>query len=288
MTQSMPSMKRGRRTARSVFYVLAIIGAIVSLAPFLWSVSGSLMTDIEVSSYPPKILPDMAQWQNYLTIWTSVPFAAWIRNSLVVAIVGTAGAVLSATVVAYSFARFRYPGREILFLVVLSTLMLPVEVTLIPQYLLFRELKWLDTLLPLVVPSFFGGGAFNIFLMRQFIMGIPRDLDEAAFIDGAGSWSILRRIILPLSKPALATIGVISVINNWNEFLQPLIYLNTVENFTLAVGIRFFQLAGIPNVLSMNHFLLAAAVIMTLPIVMLFFVAQNYFVRGIVMSGIKG
>ncbi len=288
LNTSTASVKRGRRISRSILYTIAAIGAVVSLAPFVWSISGSLMTDIEVSSYPPKLVPDEVMWENYVTIWTSVPFASWIFNSLIVATVGTLGAVTSSTIVAYSFARFRYPGREILFLIVLSTLMLPVEVTLIPQYLLFRELGWLDTLLPLIVPAYLGGGAFNIFLMRQFILGIPRELDEAAYIDGASTWSILWRIIVPLSKPALATIAVIGVINNWNEFLQPLIYLNTVENFTLAVGIRFFQLAGIPNVLSMNHYLLAAAVIMTLPIVLLFFLAQNYFVRGIVMSGIKG
>lgn len=282
------SVQRGLRISRSLYYLLALIGATLSLAPFLWSISGSLMTDIEVSSFPPRLFPKEIQWQNYQLIWTTVPFASWIVNSLIVSVAGTLGAVLSSTIVAFSFARFRYPGREALFLVVLSTMMLPSEVTLIPQYLLFRELKWLDTLLPLIVPAFLGGGAFNIFLMRQFILGIPRDLDDAAYIDGASSWAILWRVIVPLSKPALATIAVIGIINHWNEFLQPLIFLNTVENFTLAVGIRFFQLTGIPNVLSMNHYLLAAAVIMTLPIILLFFLAQNYFVRGIVMSGIKG
>lgn len=246
------------------------------------------MSDVEVAAYPPKLFPTVVQWRNYQQVWTAVPFGSWVLNSLLVSVVGTLGAVLSSTVVAFSFARFRYPGRNVLFLIVLSTLMLPVEVTLIPQYLLFRELKWLDTLLPLIVPEFLGGGAFNIFLMRQFLMGIPRDLDEAAYMDGAQSWQILWHIMMPLAKPALATIAVISIINHWNEFLQPLIYLNTVENYTLAVGIRFFQLAGIPNVLTMNHLLLAAAVIMTIPIVILFFMAQNYFVRGIVMSGIKG
>lgn len=284
----LPSMQRATRISRTLFYALAVIGALISLAPFLWSISGSLMTDIEVSSFPPHLFPKVIQWANYQKIWTTVPFSSWIMNSLLVATVGTLGAVISSTIVAFSFARFRYPGREVLFLVMLSTMMLPAEVTLIPQYLLFRELKWLDTLLPLIVPPFLGGGAFNIFLMRQFILGIPRDLDDAAFIDGASSWQILWQVILPLAKPALATIGVIGVISHWNEFLQPLIFLNTVEHFTLAVGIRFFQLAGIPNVLSMNHYLLAAAVVMTLPIVVLFFLAQNYFVRGIVMTGIKG
>lgn len=282
------TIQRRRWLTKGLLYLLAIVGAAASLGPFLWSISGSLMTDIEVAAYPPQLFPDSVQWQNYLQVWTAVPFGSWAFNSLLVAGVGTLGAVLSATVVAFSFARFRYPGRNLLFLIVLSTLMLPTEVTLIPQYLLFRELKWLDTLLPLIVPEFLGGGAFNIFLMRQFLMSIPRDLDEAAYLDGARSWQILWFVLMPLAKPALATMAVISVINHWNEFLQPLIYLNTVENYTLAVGIRFFQLAGIPNVLTMNHLLLAAAVIMTLPIVLLFFVAQNYFVRGIVMSGIKG
>jgi len=252
---------------------------------------GSLMTDVEVSSYPPRLFPADFQWHNYVRVWTEVPFGQWVLNSFFVVTLSVIGSILSATVVAYSFARFRFPGHNLLFLLMLSTLMLPDEVTLIPTYLLFRELKWLDTLKPLIVPSFFaagGGGAFGIFLMRQFLLGIPRELDEAAYVDGANSWHILWQILVPLSKPVLATIAVIGFISHWNQFLQPLIYLNTIEKFTLAVGIRSFQMGGMPNVLTMDHLLLAASVLMTLPPILLFFMAQSYFVQGITLSGIKG
>jgi ABC-type glycerol-3-phosphate transport system permease component len=270
------------------FYLLLLVVSLVSLGPFLWSVSGSFMTDTEVAAYPPKLLPAEMQWQNYVTVWTSMPFTAWVRNSTLVVILAVLGSVLSSLVVAYSFARFRYPGRDLLFLIMLSTLMLPAEVTLVPKYLLFRELKWLDTIKPLVVPEFFAASAFNIFLLRQFFMTIPRDLDEAAYVDGASSWQILWYILFPLAKPALATVAIIGFINHWNEFLQPLIFLNTLEKYTLAVGIRFFQLTGVPGVLTTDHLLLTAAVMMTLPPIVLFFVAQKQFVQGIVLTGIKG
>lgn len=285
------SVQGTRKLATGLLLILLILGSVFSLAPFIWSIMGSLMTDIEVASYPPKLVPREFQWGNYVRVWTSVPFGQWVLNSIFVVTLAVLGSVLSSILVAYAFSRFRFPGRNLLFLVMLSTLMLPSEVTLIPTYLLFRELKWLDTLKPLIVPSFFaagGSGAFDIFLMRQFLMTIPRDLDEAAYVDGANSWQILWHILVPLSKPVLATIAVIGFISHWNEFLQPLIYLNTIEKFTLAVGIRSFQLGGIPNVLTMDHLLLAASILMTIPTIIIFFLAQNYFVRGIAMSGIKG
>ena len=198
--------------------------------------------------------------------------------------------MLSAAIVAYAFARFRFPGRDMLFMITLSTMMLPVEVTLIPLYLLFSKIGWLDSFKPLLVPSFFGGGAFLIFLLRQFIMSIPKDLDEAARIDGAGYLRIFFQIIMPLAVPALATAAILTFMGHWNDFLQPFLFLNTKSKYTLAVGIKYFQeVAG--QVDSMEHrqnILMAASVMMTAPIILLFFVAQRYFVRGIVMSGIKG
>jgi multiple sugar transport system permease protein len=214
----------------------------------------------------------------------------WTTNTLIVALISTFGAVLSSAIVGYSFARFRFPGRDILFILTLSTMMLPVEVTLIPLYLLFAKIRWLDSFKPLIVPSFFGGGAFLIFLMRQFIMTIPKDLDEAARIDGAGYLRIFWQIIAPLSIPALATAAILTFMGNWNEFLQPFIFLNDKNKYTLAIGIKYFQEVA-SNVDSMEHrqhLLMAASVMMTAPIILLFFLAQRYFVRGIVMSGIKG
>lgn len=280
--RQMASLQRG------LTYLLLVAVGLVALGPFAWAVSGSLMTDVEVQAYPPKLLPSETQWGNYRQVWTEVPFGRWIANSLTVVAFSLVGTITSASLVAYAFARFRFPGRDAIFLLTLSTLMLPVEVTLIPTYLLFRELGWLDTLKPLIIPTYFGGGAFNIFLMRQFLLTIPRELDEAAIVDGASSWRIFWRLLIPLCKPALATVAVIGFISDWNNFMGPLIYINTTERFTVAVGIRFFQLSSIPGVLTKNHLLLAASVMVTSPCLLLFFMAQRYFVQGIVMSGIKG
>jgi ABC-type glycerol-3-phosphate transport system permease component len=278
----------GGKGTVSAIYLLLLVMAVASLGPFLWSISGSLMTDTEVSAYPPRLLPVQFQWANYSTVWTSVPFAAWVLNSTMVVVLSVIGSVISSLLVAYSFARFRFPGRNLLFLVMLSTLMLPAEVTLVPKYLLFRELRWLDTIKPLVIPELFATSAFTIFLLRQFFMTIPRDLDEAAYVDGASSWQILWYILVPLAKPAMATVAIIGFINHWNEFLQPLIFINTVEKYTLAVGIRFFQQNGIPGVLTTDHLLLTAAMMMSIPPIFLFFVAQKQFVQGIALTGIKG
>jgi len=197
------------------------------------------------------------------------------------------GTVISASLVAFSFARYRYPGRELFFLITLSTMMLPAEVTIIPTYLMFNKLGWLDTFYPLIIPSWFGGGAFYIFLLRQFFMTIPRDLDDAAKLDGAHALQIFVNVILPLSRPALATVAVISFIGSWDEFLRPLVYLNNPQHFPLAVGLRYFLNKG-NETEPMEHLLMAAAVMITLPCLILFFSTQRYFVKGVVTSGIKG
>ena len=275
---------------RGLLYALAIGASILFMIPFFWTISSSLKTAGELFIYPPTWLPESPQFQNYAEVFELVPFGLWTLNTVLVALVSTFGAVLSAAVVAYGFARFRFPGRDILFVITLSTMMLPVEVTLIPLYLLFSKIRWLDSFKPLIVPSFFGGSAFLIFLLRQFIMTIPKDLDEAARIDGAGYLRIFWQIIIPLTVPALATAAILTFMGNWNEFLQPFLFLTSDEKYTLAIGIKYFQ-----NVASQadsmehkEHLLMAASVMMTAPIILLFFVAQRYFVRGIVMSGIKG
>jgi len=200
----------------------------------------------------------------------------------------TLGTMISASLVAYSFARFRFPGRNILFLVTLSTMMIPSSVTLIPQFILFNKLGWVDTLRPLWVPSWFGGGAFYIFLLRQFFMTLPMELDEAARIDGAGYFRVFWNILLPLCKPVLATVGIICFMAHWSNFMSPLIYLNSNENFTVSVGLQFFseerELGGPP----LHHLLMAATALSIIPCIALFFATQRYFVRGIVMTGLKG
>jgi multiple sugar transport system permease protein len=282
------SPRRGFSAERSVLYFLAFLLGVVFLFPFFWTLMSSLKTVQEISTFPPTWVPETLQWQNYGRVLTTVPFMLWSYNSLVVVGLSTLGTVLSASLVAYSFARFRYRGRDTIFMITLGTLMLPAQVTLIPQFVLFHQLGWINTLYPLWIPSWFGGGAFAIFLLRQFILSLPKELDEAALIDGASYFRIFWQILLPLCKAVVATIAVISFIGSWNDFVNPLIYLQLPEKFTLAVGLNYFknqpELGGEPT----QHLLMAASVMVIAPIILLFFATQRYFVQGIVLSGIKG
>ena len=276
------------KPGRLVLYALVIILSIIFIFPFFWTVMSSLKTPQEMTTFPPTWVPEIPQWRNYNTVLDTVPFVRWTYNSLFVVTLSTIGTVLSASFVAYSFARFEYRGRDILFVITLATLMIPAQVTLIPQFVLFHKLGWINTLYPLWVPHWFGGGAFAIFLIRQFIMALPRELDEAALIDGASYVRIFWQILLPLCKPIIATIAVISFIASWNDFVNPLIYLQLPEKFTLAVGLNYFktlpEVGGEPT----QHLLMAASVMIIIPVIALFFATQRYFVQGIVLSGIKG
>jgi multiple sugar transport system permease protein len=275
---------------RLVLYAVAIAIVLATLWPFFWAVSSSLKDVDEITIRPPRWLPAVPQWSNYVEIWRQVPLGRFVLNSLTVTLIAMTGQVLSCTAVAYGFARFRFPGRDLLFGIALATLLLPREVTIIPQYLMYRQVGWIDTFLPLTVPFWFaaGGGAFTIFLMRQFFMTIPYEYDEAAQIDGASSWWIFWRVILPLAKPALATALIFAFLAHWNDFWGPLIFLNNTNNFTLPLGLRWFQTTPADLGRPRDNLLLAAASVATLPIVILYFSAQKYFVRGIVMTGIKG
>lgn len=278
---------RRRWAMISTYALLSVLGALF-MFPWFWTLTGSLKTASEVYLFPPPFLPRSANTANYPEVFARVPFGHWFLNSVRVVTLATLGNVLSATLVAYSFARFRWRGRDALFAITLATMMLPAEVTLIPQYLLYKQLGWLNTIRPLWVPAWLGGGAFSIFLLRQFIMGLPREFDEAATIDGANPFRILVQVLIPLMKPVLATIAVITFIGGWDDFMGPLIYLASPDQFTLAVGLRYFNVAeGQPGVPTL-HLLMAACVMSTSPIVLLFFLAQRYFVQGIVMSGLKG
>ncbi len=270
-----------------IFYFLMTVAALSFFFPFVWAVTTSLKTPPELITYPPRLLPDVPQWRNYRVVFQKVPFFLWAGNTMVVVVLGTVGQVLSASLGAYAFARFNFRGRDFLFILTLSTMMLPDQVTLIPQFILFHRMGWINTLRPLWVPAWFGGGAFSIFLMRQFLMQLPRELDEAAIIDGAGSFRIYWQLLMPLCKPVLATLSVISVIGRWNDYFGPLIYLSQEKKFTLSVGLTFFRRipeGGMPT----EHYLMAASTMMTIPLVILFFSAQRYFVQGIALTGIKG
>ncbi len=287
-SNSLSQSRSRRRQGRLPLYVLAILISLLFLGPFYWTIGSSLKDVTEIFLFPPTWAPAVAKWDNYAEIWRRVPFAQFTINSITITALSTLGTVLTASLVAYSFSRFRYPGRDIFFMITLSTMMLPYEVTLIPTYLMFNKIGWLDTYLPLIVPYWFGGNAFSIFLMRQFFMTIPRDLDDAARLDGANFLRIFWNVLLPLAGPILATLAVISFINHWNDFLGPLIYLDTRTKFTIALGLRYFQnisgLGGEP----MQHLLMAASVTFTVPCILIFFFSQRYFVRGIVLSGVKG
>jgi ABC-type glycerol-3-phosphate transport system permease component len=269
-------------------YVLALVAALLFSIPFFWTISSSLKSVTELYVFPPSWWPAEPQWQNYVSVFTIAPFARFLLNTVVVTALAMVGQILSASAVAYGFSRFRFPGREPLFFVVLSTMMLPWQVTIVPTFLLFRYLGWLNTFLPLIVPSFFGGGAFYIFLLRQFFMTIPRDLDEAAKLDGASSVRIFWNILLPLSKPALATVAIFSFIQHWNEFIAPLIFLNSPEKYTVSIGLRYFVSNPFESNEPREAILMAASLIVAMPALILFFTAQKYFVRGIVTTGLKG
>jgi multiple sugar transport system permease protein len=268
------------------FVALAAL-AVVFVFPFYWTVATSLKPMDEVFTFPPQWVPETVRLSNYVEVWRVVPYGRFVVNSATVAVLGVIGQVLTAIVVAYGFARFRFPGRDLLFVSTLAVMILPSEVKLIPSFLLFKQLGWLNTLAPLIVPYYFGGGAFFIFLFRQFILSLPRDFDEAAKIDGAGPFRILWTILMPLCQPAIVTAAILSFLGRWNEFLDPVIYLNSPDKFTLPVGISYFQLQGQAGGRPMIHLLMAGAVMMTIPCIALFVVGQRYFVRGVTMSGIK-
>lgn len=279
--------KKGKMeiATRIINYVLLVVLAAVFAFPFLWMVATALKLPTEVYTIPPKLIPTTITWDNYIEGWQYADFTRYTWNTVVVTTLAVLGTVMSAAVVAYGFARFRSRYSGLLFAIVLGTMMLPNQVLLIPTYILFAKIGWLDTLAPLIVPSFFGGGAFNIFLLRQFFKTIPKELDEAALIDGANTFQIFYKILVPAIAPALITVAVLSVAFHWNDFMSPLIYLNSDENFTLAIGLQFFQNSYGSSQVQM---LMAVSLITVIPLLILFFIGQKYFVQGITMSGLKG
>ncbi len=266
------------------WHLLLIAIGIVLLAPLAWLVSTSLKSPGAIFVMPPRWIPNPIRWENYPEALEAQPFVRFFLNTLTVTVLATIGTLLTASMAAFAFARLRFPLRAFWFALVVSTLMLPSIVTMIPTFILFRYLKWIDTFMPLIVPFWFGGGAFNIFLLRQFFMTIPLELDEAARMDGASSYRIYAQIILPLAKPALATVTIFSIIAHWNEFVMPLIYLHSTDKWTMAIGLQGFS--GLYA--TQWHWLMAASTMMVLPLILLFFSAQRYYLEGIQMSGIAG
>jgi ABC-type glycerol-3-phosphate transport system permease component len=266
---------------RGLLFVLLLAFGIALVGPFLWTVGTSLKPAGEIFAYPPTLYPSQPRPQNYVDLFQTVPFCLWLRNSVIVTGGATLGAIFSSTLVGYAFARLRYPGRDVFFSLCIATMMLPGIVTLIPNFIMFRYLHWIDTFLPLVVPSWLGV-PFFIFLARQHFRTIPREYDEAARVDGATSWHIWWRIMLPMSSGIIGAIVIYSFIWNWNDFLAPLIYLNSVNNQTLALGLRALQ-----NFYNTQwDLIMAGSVLMTLPMIAVFFLAQRFFIEG--MSSFSG
>ncbi|REE86125.1 carbohydrate ABC transporter membrane protein 2 (CUT1 family) [Paenibacillus taihuensis] len=279
------SRRTGERIRKTIMFLLLAGAGLVFVVPFWWMISTSLKTMDDIMQYPPAFIPKHWHFQNYLETWTSIDFPRFTLNSLTIATIGVVGHVISNTFVAYGFAKIKFRGRNLMFSIVLSTMIIPGFVTLIPQYILFAKIHWVGTYLPLTVPGFFGN-AFQIFLLRQFFLGIPNDLIEAAKIDGANHFYIWRRIMVPLAKPAVITIALTTFQGAWNDFLGPVIYLNKESTYTLQIALQMFKAS---SGLSQWHYLMAGSVIVLLPIVVMFFVFQKFFIEGMnISSGTKG
>jgi ABC-type glycerol-3-phosphate transport system permease component len=280
--------KQARTAVWIAFCTLIVaMGSIMMLFPLAWMLSTSFKASGDVLLLPPKWVPVLefeARWQNYPEALSFIKAGRVLRNTLTIALTTMVGDTLSAALVAYGFARLRARGKDFLFAIVLSTLMLPYYVRLVPEFLLFKQLGWVNTFLPLIVPSFFAG-PFNIFLLRQFFTTIPIEMDDAAKIDGASYFQIFWRIIVPLSWPAIATVAIFSFMFHWNDFFRPMIYLSSASKWTIALALRNFVTAygGTPW-----NLLMAASIVALLPTLLVFFVAQRYFIQGIVVSGVKG
>jgi multiple sugar transport system permease protein len=259
-----------------------ILGSVLMLLPFAWMLSTSLKSPAQVFTYPPVWIPHPVAWSNYAEAIAALPFGRFYLNSLIVTASVTVLQLLISSLAAFAFARLRFRGREALFLLYLATLMIPFQVTMIPNFILVRWLGWYDTFQALILPTAFS--AFSTFLLRQYFLGLPRDLDEAARIDGASSLRIWWSIILPLSGPALAALAIFVALNSWNDFLWPLIVTNSDQMRTLPVGLSTFQ--GQYKV--EWHLLMAGSVIAMLPVLLLYTVAQRWFIRGIAMTGMGG
>jgi ABC-type glycerol-3-phosphate transport system permease component len=269
---------------RVLIWVILVIGAIVMALPFVWLLSSSLKEERQIFQFPPSWIPNPVRWENYTDALTYKPFNIYLMNTMIIVTLNMLAIVGSASLCAYGFARIKFPGRDFWFSIVLATMMVPYFVLMIPQFIIFSRLGWVDTFLPLTVPFFFGGGAFNIFLLRQFFRTLPNELSDAARIDGCNDLQIYARIIMPLAKPALATVAIFTFLFSWNDFIGPLLYLSSPENFTVAIGLATFR-----SVMRTRwDLLMAASTAMILPVVLLFFFAQRYFIQGIVMSGLKG
>jgi ABC-type glycerol-3-phosphate transport system permease component len=277
------SVKMRRRIGHTLLHVLMILLGITFVMPLAWVVSTSLKLPGQVFVQPIEWVPTSPRWANYVEVFQRLPFLEFIKNSLFVTVLGTLGAVLSSVTVAFSLSRIRWPGRQVVFGVMLATLMLPGVVTLIPTFIIFKQIHWLGTFYPLWVPSWFAS-AFYIFLMRQFMTTLPIELDEAAKMDGASNFRILWQIIAPLCGPAIATVAIFAFLGHYNDFMGPLLYITENRMYTIPLGLLWFQ----GRFGNYWHLVMAASMVSIAPLIVLFFLAQRYFVQGIALTGLGG
>ena len=264
-------------------HVVLLLASCFFIIPFVWLLSTSLKPPTQIFTWPPEWIPKPFTWSNYIDAVAYIPFFTYLKNTVVITVLSTVGAMLSCPLVAYSFAKLRWKGRNVLFAITIAVMMIPTQVTMIPLFIMFEKFGWVGTPLPLIVPAFFGVPLF-IFLLRQFFLGLPGELQDSARIDGAGEFRIYWQIMLPLAKPAVLAVGLFQFMNSWTDFIGPLLYLTEPQSYTLSLGLQqFHNLRGAEWGLMM-----AVATMMTLPVVVLFFFLQKTFIRGITFTGIKG
>ncbi len=259
-------------------------GGLIMTLPFFWLISSSLKAPSKIYVFPPQFIPNPIRWQNYVEVFNAVPVFLYARNTFIITFFATIGTLLSSVLAGYAFARLRFKGRDAIFSVLIATLMLPFVVTMIPIYIMFSKIGWVNTLLPLIVPAFFGE-AFFIFLLRQFFRTIPVELEDAARIDGAGRIRILFQIMVPLARPSIVVVAILSALENWNAFMQPLMYLTKRNVWTLALGMNSLQRFETGR--DWTHYLMVLGVFMVIPVIITYFIAQRELIEGIVMTGMK-
>ncbi len=285
--RSVGGFQLGDAAVRVLTYALIAAGAAVVLIPFLWMLSTSLKAENRLFVYPPEWLPRPTMWSNYREAWQALPFGRFLFNTVFMTVLAMFAELFTASIVAYGFARFRFPFRNTLFILLLSTMMLPGILTLIPKFIIWRDLHRIDTFTPLTVGAWFVWGPSFVFLLRQFFLSIPREIEEAAILDGANTFQVYWQIMIPLVRPALLAIGVLSFQANWNNFEGALIYLNTTEKFPMVLGLQFFS-ETLSKEAPKFHYMMAMSTMMAAPILLLFFTAQRYFIEGLTVGGVKG
>lgn len=277
-------MNRKKNINMAITYLLLIVGSACCLLPLVWLIRSSVMSTGQIFAVPPEWIPKPFRFDNYKEALTQLPFGRYFINTIIITVGNLAGVLITSSLCAYSFARLKWPGRNKVFALLIASMLLPGAVTIIPTFIGWRIIGGIDTFYPLIVPAWFGGGAFNIFLLRQFYMGLPKELDEAALVDGANHFKIFTKIILPLSKPPMIVVGLFTFMGTWNDFFNPLIYLSSDNKFTVALGLQAFQ-----STYSTNwNYIMAASTVIVMPVIIVFLIGQKYFIEGIATTGLKG